>query len=148
MIGKIGQTYIADELNVLSLNVFDDHDLHLREEVERHLVDGVAEDGLLDEHDVAAGLLDRLAQVEDVRPLLAQCPVHLRVVADDHLVLHLERTVIWSVNNNRHDMLDASELAVSESKPTSVLGGDKQNWMSPTLAFSTRVGPPGAALAR
>ena len=49
----------------------------------------IPEDGLLDEQDVAARLLDLLHQVEDVGPLLPQDPVHLGVVRHHDLVVHL-----------------------------------------------------------
>mmetsp|Transcript_33852 Transcript_33852/g.74291 ORF Transcript_33852/g.74291 Transcript_33852/m.74291 type:complete len:275 (+) Transcript_33852:605-1429(+) len=68
---------LADELNVVALNVLDHQDLHLGQKVERELVHRVAQDGLLDEDDVCAALLDLLAQVEDVLALLFEDAVHL-----------------------------------------------------------------------
>lgn len=48
------------------------------------------EDGLLDEQDVAARLLDLFDQVEDVGTLLAQHTVHLGIVRHHYLVVHLD----------------------------------------------------------
>ena len=70
MRGQVGATCLGDELDVLPLDVLDDEDLHLREEVERELVDGVAQDRLLDQQHVAARLGDLLAHVENVLALL------------------------------------------------------------------------------
>ena len=81
--------YLADELDLVALNVLDDHDLELGQKVQRELVDGVAQDGLLDQQDVAARLLDLLGQLQDVLALLLQDAVHLLVVVHDNLRLHL-----------------------------------------------------------
>mgnify|MGYP006876479403 CR=1 FL=1 len=43
----------------------------------------------MNEEDVASGLLDSLAQVEEVLSLLLEDLVHLSVVVDDDLVVHL-----------------------------------------------------------
>ena len=53
----------------------DHEDLHLGEEMQRELVDRVAQDRLLDEQHVAAALLHLLAHVEDVLALLLEDPV-------------------------------------------------------------------------
>ncbi len=67
----------------------DDEGLHLGEEVHGQVADGLAQDGLLDQDDRGAGLLDGLADVEDVLPLVPQHAVHLCVVRHDHLVVQL-----------------------------------------------------------
>lgn len=96
------------ELDVVSLDVLDDHNLHLRQEVQRQFAHCVSEiikfnfllifkicrkmspeNALLNEQDVAAGILDLLAELQQIRSLLLQGTVHLRVVRNDHLVLHL-----------------------------------------------------------
>mmetsp|Transcript_30154 Transcript_30154/g.88179 ORF Transcript_30154/g.88179 Transcript_30154/m.88179 type:complete len:417 (+) Transcript_30154:3697-4947(+) len=79
----------ADELDVRPLDVGDDQDAHLGQEVEAELVVGVAEDGLLDENDVGAGLLDLLALAEDVLALVAEDAVHGGVVGNDDVVVHV-----------------------------------------------------------
>lgn len=79
-----------EELDLVPLNVADGEDLELLEVCERELVGRVAEYRLLDEEDVAARLLDRLAEVEDVEALLLEDLVHLAVVGHDDLVVHLQ----------------------------------------------------------
>lgn len=56
---------------------------------EGEFVRGVSEDGLLDEEDVATGFLDRFAEIEDVDSLFFENFVHLSVVRNDDLVVHL-----------------------------------------------------------
>lgn len=51
-----GGSDLRDELNVIALNVFDDHDLHLRQVVQSQLRDSIAENGLLNEEHVATRL--------------------------------------------------------------------------------------------
>ena len=53
------------------------------------VVDGVAEDGFLDEEDVALGFLDLLDHVEEVGALFLDDLVHLAVVVYGDGVLHL-----------------------------------------------------------
>ena len=76
---------LADKLHILALNVLHHHDLHLVKEVDGQVGQSVAEDGLLDEENIAAGLLDLLDNVEDVGALLPQHAIHCRVVGYDHL---------------------------------------------------------------
>ena len=56
------------------------HDVQLGQEVQREVVVGVTQDGLLDQQHVTTPLLDLLALVEDVLPLLAEDAVHGRIV--------------------------------------------------------------------
>lgn len=60
---RLAPRTLRDKLDLVSLDVFDDEDLEFGEEVEGEFVYCVAEDGLLDEEDVAAGFLDLLAHV-------------------------------------------------------------------------------------
>ena len=80
---------LADELDVIALNVTDDHDFHLGEEVKCEIVECVAEDGLLDEEHVTASLLNSLANLENVLLLLTKDAVHGGVIGDDHVRLHV-----------------------------------------------------------
>lgn len=86
---KNGMPYLADELNLVSLNVLDTHDTKLGKEMQRQVVDGVSEDRFLDEEHVALCLLNLLDHVEQVCSLLFQDLVHLSVVVDNNLVLHV-----------------------------------------------------------
>lgn len=90
---------LCNEVDLVPLNVLDDHDLELGEEVQGQVGDGVSEDGLLDKEDVAAGLLDSLAQVEEVLSLLFEDLVHLSVIVHDDLVVHLAKV---SAHGTRH----------------------------------------------
>ena len=72
-------------INILSLYILDNHDLHFVKEVNGEIRESVTEDGLLDKEDVAARLLDLLHYVEDVRALLAQHAVHGSIVGHNHL---------------------------------------------------------------
>jgi len=79
----------GQERDLVTLDVLDDEDLELGEEVQRDVVDGVAQDRLLDEQDVAAPLLDLLAELKNVSALLLDDLVHLPVVVDDDRVIHV-----------------------------------------------------------
>ncbi len=92
---------LGQELNFVALDVLDDENIEPLEEGERDVVDGVAEDGLLNEEDVAVRLLDLLAHVEKVLPALLDNLVHLPVVVDHDRVVHLRRTC-----KTRADRLD------------------------------------------
>lgn len=76
----------GNELNVGSLDVLHHQDLHVRKELERDVVDGIAENGLLNEKNIAAGLLDLLAHLENVSLLLIDESIHLSIVIEDHRV--------------------------------------------------------------
>ena len=76
---------LGDEVDVVSLDVLEDHDLHLGKEVERLFAHSVTEDALLNQQHVAARLLDLLAQLQDVVTLLLDHTVNLLVVLDRHL---------------------------------------------------------------
>ena len=53
----------------------------------------VPQNRLLDEENVAAGLLHLLGHVENVGSLLTQDSVHRIVVRHDHLIIHLYSTM-------------------------------------------------------
>lgn len=81
---------LGEEVDLVTLNVFNDEDIETFEEIERRLVYGVTKDGLLEEEDVAARLFDFLAEVEEVCSAFLDDLVHLAVVVDDDRVVHLE----------------------------------------------------------
>mmetsp|Transcript_1502 Transcript_1502/g.3826 ORF Transcript_1502/g.3826 Transcript_1502/m.3826 type:complete len:487 (+) Transcript_1502:210-1670(+) len=80
-------TRLADELNLVALDVFDHEDFHLGEEMERELVHRVAKDRFLDEQHVAPRLGNLLAQVKNVFALLLQDTIHLVVVRHHDVLL-------------------------------------------------------------
>ncbi len=80
---------VTNEFDIGVLNVRDDNYTHLREEVQAQLVVHVMEDALLYEHDFRAALLDLLAHVEDVLPLVAEYAIHGHIVGNDDTVFHV-----------------------------------------------------------
>lgn len=79
----------ADEFHLVTLDILDTENPEFVEKVEGEIVDGIAEDALLDEEDVAFCLFDLLDHVEEVGALFLEDLVHLTVVVDDDLVLHV-----------------------------------------------------------
>ncbi len=79
----------TNKFNIGVLIVRDDNYTHLCKEVQTQFVVHVTEDALLYEHDVRATLLDLLAHVEDVLPLVAEYAIHGRVVGNDDTVFHV-----------------------------------------------------------
>lgn len=57
--------------------------------MQTQIVDGITKDTLLYEKDVAFGLFDLLRHIQQICPLLFEDLVHLAVVVDDNLVLHI-----------------------------------------------------------
>ena len=57
---------LADELDFVAFDVFDGEDVEFGEEVQAKVVDGVAEDGFLNEEDVTFCFLDLFDYVEEV----------------------------------------------------------------------------------
>jgi NTP pyrophosphatase (non-canonical NTP hydrolase) len=53
------------------------------------VVDGVTQYRLLDKENIASALLDLLAYVQEVLAFFLEDLVHLAVVVDDNLVVHL-----------------------------------------------------------
>lgn len=93
---------LREELDLVALDVLDEQDVEPLEERERHVVDGVAEDGLLDQKDVAVRLLDLLADIQEVRAAFLDHLVHLPIIVDDDCVVHLLSEPSLSTNHSRH----------------------------------------------
>jgi len=62
--GEEGGTYLADEFDFVTFDFLDAQDVELCEEMEREIVDGVAQDRLLNKQDVALCLFDLFDHVE------------------------------------------------------------------------------------
>ncbi|GIX66170.1 plexin-A4 isoform X1, putative [Babesia caballi] len=98
-----------DELDVLALNVLDDHDVGLGQVVEREVGDGVPENRLLDQEDVAARRGDLLHHARRDEPLLAHDAVNRLVVLHHHRVLHVGL-------GRREAELDQADLGVGYTR--------------------------------
>ena len=84
-----GTNSLADEINLVTINILDDHDLLLGEEVEGQVADGLSEDALLEEEHVGAGGDDLFDNSENVLAFLLNDSVHSLIVADDNVGLHV-----------------------------------------------------------
>lgn len=107
----------ADKINLASVDVLDNHNLHLGEEVESELGNGLTEDGLLEEQNVCARFLNLLAQVDNVFFLFLKESVHSGVVMDDNVALKIGL-------GGGEGELDEGNLGISNSSwATSVVRG-------------------------
>ena len=99
---------LREEIDLVAFDILDNEDVEALEEGERRVVDRVAQDGLLDEQDVAAALFDLLADVQQIGAPLLDDFVHLPVIVDDDCVVHLRALTVstrleqkW-VSENQH----------------------------------------------
>lgn len=74
---------LADEVDVVSFDVLDDHDALLGKEVQGEFVGGVLEDALLNQEDVGLRGDDLLDHFSDDLALFFHDAVHGLVVLDD-----------------------------------------------------------------
>jgi hypothetical protein len=77
------------ERDFIPLHILHDKDIQALKEVECDVVDGITKDGLLDQENIAVGLLDLFAHVEEVLTTFFDHLVHLSVVVNDDGVVHL-----------------------------------------------------------
>ena len=80
---------LADEFNVVTLDVLDYHNLFLGEEVKSEVADGLTKHTLLQKEHVGSRSDDFLDDSKNVLALLADDSVHGLVVADDNIRLHV-----------------------------------------------------------
>lgn len=113
---------LADEGNIFSLDIFDDHAFDFVQEVDSEIADSVSEDGLLYEKNVAATLLDLFDNVENVGSFFLKYSVHCGVIRNNDVVVHL--SIIMPILDIKviHQIFRLLEKIL-----TSVLGGEMQN---------------------
>ncbi len=126
--GPAACSHLANVLHVVALDVADHGDAQLLQKVQRQVVDGVPQNALLHEQQVAAGLFDLLAQLQNVLALLPQDLVHLVVLGDDDRVLHVglrgREAKLDQADLRVLDGLDAARLAeaLAEAEAVDHLG--------------------------
>ena len=79
----------GNEFDFVPLDILDDHDLQLCQEMQREIVDSVSQDGFLDQKNIATGLFNLLAERQQVLTFFLQNLIHLSVIVDNNLVVHL-----------------------------------------------------------
>ena len=79
----------ADEVDLASINVLDDHNLHFGEEVEGKLRNCLTEDALLEQQNICARFLNLLAQVDNVFLLFFEETVHGSVIMNNNIALEV-----------------------------------------------------------
>ena len=124
---------LREKIYLIAFYVLDSEDVEAFEERERCVVDRVAQDGFLNEQDVATALFDLFADIQQIGATLLDDLVHLPVIVDDNRVIHLQPF------HHQHPF-----RLEQNRKPTSGLGALSWNWISPIFAFSILVGPPAA----
>lgn len=121
---------LGDEVNVVSLNILDNHNLLLGQEMEGQVVDGVSEDRFLDKQNIATGGNDLLNQVQNVFSLFLEDSVHGGVIVDNNVVLQVG---LWGregeLNETNSGSLNSSwtssvvgDLVVGENETVNKLG--------------------------
>jgi hypothetical protein len=103
-------SHLANEFDIITLDILDDHDLHFGQKVKSQLVDGVSQNALLDQQDIAVGSLDLLDNVQNVLTLLLEDTVHLSVIIDYDVVFHLN-----SIKQVNECKLDERKLKYKDS---------------------------------
>merc|ERR1740117_2769066 len=114
---------LGNELDISAFNVSDNHDLLLGAEVEGQVCGGIAQNGLLDQQHVASSLGNLLDHLRQDGSLLAKQSIHLRVVANLNIALHV---CLWG----RQAELDETNLSIRDacwaaSYPCNLLGKHK-----------------------
>jgi len=79
----------ADEIDVVSVDVLDDHNALLGKEMEGQIGNGVSEDGFLEEEHVDSGGDDFLYECDDVLTFFLKESVHSGVVSDNDVGLEV-----------------------------------------------------------
>lgn len=106
----------TDEVNLISLNVFDDHDLFLGEEVESQVAGSLSKDTLLEQKHVGTGRDDLLDQIEDVLLLFLEQTVHGSVVVNDDVALKV------SLGGGERELYDTNFGVLNSSGATGKMG--------------------------
>ena len=78
-----------DEINLLSVDVLDDHDVFLGEEMESEVGDGLSENRLLKQKHVGTGGKDLLHELENVLSLFLEESIHSSVVVYNNVALEI-----------------------------------------------------------
>ena len=92
---------LREKINLVAFYVLDSKNVESLEEGERCVVDRVAQDGLLDEQNVAAALFDLLANIQKIGAPLFDDLVHLPVIVDDDGVVHLQHASSTLVSSRK-----------------------------------------------
>ena len=90
---------LREKIYLIAFYVLDGENVEALEEGERGVVDRIAQDGLLDEQNVAAALFDLFANIQQIGAPLLDDLVHLPVIVDDNRVVHLQSSLSTSVTS-------------------------------------------------
>jgi len=79
----------TNEFNISPFNIGNYQNPHLGQKMQTQFIVGIAQNTLLDEHDIRTTLFDLFAHVENVFPFVAQDAIHGGIVANDDTVVHV-----------------------------------------------------------
>jgi hypothetical protein len=110
---------LCEKIYLIAFYVLDSKDVEALEERERCVVDRVAQDGFLNEQDVATALFNLFADIQQIGATLLDDLVHLPVIVDDNRVVHLQpssSTSVSSLAEQKTDIgLGRTELELDKS---------------------------------
>jgi hypothetical protein len=80
---------LANKLNFLPLDILDRQNLKFRQEMQTQIIDGIPKNRFLNQENVTSCFLDFFTHVQEIGSLFFENLVHLSVIVDDYLILHL-----------------------------------------------------------
>lgn len=113
-----------NEINLISVNILNDHNVFLGKEMESQFVYGISQDGFLDQKNIATGGSEFLNQIKDVFSFFFQNSIHGSIIMNNDIIfqiglrsrqLELDETNLC-VLNSRGTTCEVRDLLVNEDK--------------------------------
>ena len=82
----VSSNSFANEINIISFDILDNHDVFFGQEMESKLVNGVSQDRFLDKENIATSLDNLFNDSDDIFSLFLKDSIHSSVVADNNVV--------------------------------------------------------------
>jgi len=89
MSNRCGTNGLRYEVDVFSINIFDDHNLLLGKEMQSKVANSFSQNTLLEEKNIGTRLNDLLDDAKNVLTLLFDDSVHSNIIANNNIRLHI-----------------------------------------------------------